>query len=186
MKTEPKPRSLDGRNIADKYFFMSNEAIKEDLDSKRFNYSILCCNIVGDFNISSVVRSSNAFLAKEVIVYGKKRFDNRGAVGTQHYTNFRYVRFVEDLDDVFKEFDVVIGFDNIPSAHNVADFKYDPNKKYLFCFGEEREGLHDTVLNRCHERLYIEQLGSVRSLNVSSCASIVMFDYINKVRNVKS
>jgi tRNA G18 (ribose-2'-O)-methylase SpoU len=72
-----------------------------DLDDKRFNYSVVCCNIGNDFNIATVIRNANAFLAQEVVIYGNKKYDRRGTVGTHHYTNFRHVRDINSLSDFF-------------------------------------------------------------------------------------
>ena len=79
---------MENRNIIDHYWYWKTEDIKADLDSKRHNFSILCSNLYNDFNIATVIRNSNAFLAKEVIVYGSKQYDRRGTVGTHNYTNF--------------------------------------------------------------------------------------------------
>lgn len=183
MMTGEKPKTPDGRNIIDKYWFWTNQQIKEDLDSKRFNYSVLCCNIVGDFNISCVVRSANAFLAKDVIIYGKKRFDKRGCVGVHHYTDFTFVKYADDnqLDRIFSEFDLIVGVDNVVDALDVNQVEWDKNLKTLICFGEEHVGIHPDILKRCHKLVYIKQYGSVRSLNVAAAASIIMNSYCSKM-----
>lgn len=176
------PKTPDGRNLVDKYWFWTNDQVKEDLDSKRFNYSILCCNLTGDFNKSCIVRSANVFLAQEVIMYGKKKFDKRGAVGTHHYTNFKFVKFADDdtLDKIMSEYDLIVGVDNIDGASDVNLFPWDKNIKTLICFGEEHVGIHPDILKRCHNLVYIKQYGSVRSLNVASAASIIMNSYCSK------
>ena len=61
---------METRNIIDHYHYWATDAIKANLDTKRGNYSIVCCNIGNDFNIATVIRNANAFLAKEVIIYG--------------------------------------------------------------------------------------------------------------------
>ena len=82
----------DNRNIIDYYKYWKTDAIKADLDSKRNNFSILISNDFHDFNIGSVIRNANAFLASQVIIVGKKQFDRRGTVGTHTYENMKYVQ----------------------------------------------------------------------------------------------
>lgn len=171
----------DTRNIQPWFKYWTDEAIRADLDIKRYNYSVLCTNIHGDFNISCIIRSANAFLAKEVIIYGKRKYDTRGCVGTNHYTNFKHVKIEDDLDKILSEYNEIIGIDNIPNAKPINSFSWDKNKKTLICFGEEHFGLCEEVIKRCHHLLYIKQYGSVRSLNCASAASIVLYDYCNKV-----
>jgi tRNA G18 (ribose-2'-O)-methylase SpoU len=172
----------DNRNVTDFYKYWQTADILANLDTKRENYSILCCNISGDFNLGSIVRSSNAFLAKEVFIYGKKHWDRRSAVGTQNYIKFNHVKITDNLDEIFSRFDEIIAIDNVENSTKIHEHKWDKKKNTLICFGEENSGVALDILNRCHKILYIEQLGSVRSLNVGAAASIVMYDYFCKTR----
>lgn len=170
----------DKRNILDFYAYWENDAILADLDEKRFNYSVLCSNLYNDFNVGSIIRNANAFLASEVILYGRKKWDRRGAVGTQNYTHFKHVREETDLNDVFNKFDVIVGVDNLDNSKDISDYSWNSNVKTLICFGQEQVGLPEEVISACDELLYIRQYGSVRSLNVGTASGIAMYDYVNK------
>ena len=63
----------DNRNLIDHYKYWDDDAIIADLETKRHNFSVVCCNIGNDFNIATVIRNANAFLAKEVVIYGNKK-----------------------------------------------------------------------------------------------------------------
>lgn len=167
--------NTDTRNVTNFFKYWTDEAIKTNLDSKRHNFSVLVQNVIKDFNLSTVIRSSNAFLAKEVIIYGSKQYDRRGAVGTHNYENIRHVKNTNEL--VFPDNYFIIGVDNIEDAKPIENYNYPTNKHVLFVFGEENIGLTDELKAICHDFIYIKQYGSVRSLNVGSAASIVMFDY---------
>jgi len=173
---------MDTRNIIDYYKYWQQDAILADLDTKRHNFSILCSNVGHDFNLGSIVRAGNAFLAKEVVIYGRKKYDRRGCVGTQNYTHFKHVRETDNLAALFAEFDLVVGIDNIPGAEPIEEFEWSPNVKTLICFGQEQIGLPQEVISKCHKLLYICQYGSVRSLNVGCASAIVMYDYVKKCR----
>jgi tRNA G18 (ribose-2'-O)-methylase SpoU len=162
--------------------YWTQEAILTNLDSRRHNFSILCVNVKYDLNLSAIIRNSNAFLAKEVIIYGRKKYDRRGCVGTQNYTHFKHVRETDNLAALFAEFDLVVGIDNIPGAEPIEEFEWNPNVKTLICFGQEQIGLPQEVISKCHKLLYICQYGSVRSLNVGCASAIVMYDYVKKCR----
>lgn len=170
--------STDNRNVLDVYKYWTTEAIKADLDTKRHNFSVLISNKFNDFNIGSVIRNANAFLAKEIIIYGRRKFDPRGTVGTVHYENFRHVKVVEEL--VFPD-SVIVGMDNIPSAKPIETFEWPKDKHVIMAFGQEQSGLPEEIINICHHMVYIRQYGSVRSLNVGCASAITMFDYCQKV-----
>lgn len=167
------------RNVIDYYKYWKTDAIKADLDKMRHNFSVLCCNIQGDFNIGTVIRNANAFLAREVLIYGRKTWDKRGAVGTHHYTSFNHVNKVCDLEGMLKAF-TVIGVDNVDEAECIDDFKW-PDDHFILAFGEENGGLPDRVLSLCDNVVYIKQYGSVRSLNVGCASAIAMHDICRKI-----
>jgi len=88
---------VETRNIIYQYHYWSHEAILTYLDTKRHNFTVLCSNLGNDFNIATVIRNSNAFLAKSVWIYGNKQYDRRGTVGTHNYMKFNHVKAIDDV-----------------------------------------------------------------------------------------
>jgi len=167
------------RNIIDYYHYWTTEAIKADLDQKRNNFSILVSNQFNDFNLGTVIRCSNAFLAKEVIIYGRKSYDRRGTVGTHLYENLRHVRWIDEL--VIPENSLIVGIDNLPGAVPLETFDWPADRHVVMTLGQEQLGLPEEVASICEHLVYIKQYGSVRSLNVGVAAGIAMYDYCRKV-----
>lgn len=164
---------MDTRNVSDVYKYWTDEAIKADLDTKRHDFGVLVANVQYDFNIGSVIRNSNAFLAKKVYIYGKKQWDRRGAVGTHNYLHVEYKKDLEGLGAY-----EWVGIDNVPGAVAMDDFVWPANT--LMVFGQEQTGLPKEMLDRCTKVVYIRQFGSVRSLNVGCASAIAMYDYCSK------
>lgn len=163
----------DPRNVDDRYKYWKEDAIKADLREKCHNFSVLITNKFHDFNIGSVIRNSNAFCAKEVIVYGSKQYDKRGTVGAHLYTNMKHVRFTDELD---LSDSIVIGVDNLENSVPIEKFVW-PEKHVIMAFGQEGTGLTQDIIDLCDEMVYITQYGSVRSLNVGCASAIAMFSY---------
>lgn len=174
--------SVETRNIIDHYHYWKHEAILADLDTKRHNFTIVCCNLGNDFNIATVIRNANAFLSKEIWILGKKQWDRRGAVGTHQYSRIKHFSTLEDLhsamDDVLDS--VVVSVDNIESAVPIEDFEWDKTKHYFIIMGQEQIGVPQEVLDISEHCVYIKQYGTVRSLNVGTASGIVMQDYCVK------
>lgn len=168
------------RNRVDYLKWMTDEETLKYLEERKLNFSVLLVNILYDNNAGNIIRSANAFGAREIILYGHRRFDRRASVGTEFYTRFRHIKFVEDLEPVLSEFDEVVGVDNTPGSIPLSEFQWDKNKNTLMVFGQEGAGLPEEVLEKCSKTVEIVQQGSVRSLNVSVAAGIVMNDYCNK------
>jgi len=165
------------RNVLDMYQYWTNEAIKADLDSKRHNFSILISNIYYDFHLATVIRNCNAFLGSRLYIYGGRRYDKRGTVGTHHYER---IEKIQSLDALPKDA-MIIGIDNVPGAEPIETFEYPTDRHIVFAFGQEQVGLPDEFFHISEKILYIQQYGSVRSLNVGCASGIVMYDYCRKV-----
>nr|CCC89432.1 unnamed protein product [Trypanosoma congolense IL3000] len=67
---------------------MSNADIKAVLAQRRSFYklqlSVMVHNEFGDRNIGAIMRNANVFNCEEMIVLNRRKFNRRGAVGTQH------------------------------------------------------------------------------------------------------
>jgi tRNA G18 (ribose-2'-O)-methylase SpoU len=174
------------RNIIDHFAYWRHEAILADLDTRRNNFTVLCCNLHNDFNISTVIRNANAFLSKKVIIYGSKQYDRRGTVGTHHYTRFEHLRTKDNLDEFLlrNNFHRIVGIDNVENAISLPKYNWGSPKKdqeILMIFGQEQVGIPEDILDLCDDVVYIPQYGSVRSLNVGTASGIAMYDYATKV-----
>jgi len=167
-----EPRA-DRRNLIDLYKYWDEEAVKADLRTKHHNFSVLITNKFNDFNIGSVIRNANAFCAREVIVYGRKKYDKRGTVGAHLYTDIKHLRFDDELD---LSSSVVVGVDNLPGAVPIETFQW-PAEHVIMAFGQETTGLTEEILAKCQHLIYIQQYGSVRSLNVGCASAIAMYSY---------
>ena len=162
------------RNIIDYYAYWNEDAIKADLRTKHNNFSALVVNEINDFNLGQVIRCCNAFNGTEVIIYGRKQWDKRGAVGTFNYTDIKHLKFTDQLDLTDK---VLIGIDNIEGAVPIESFEWPKDKHVVMAFGQETTGLREEIAKQCKHIVYIKQYGSVRSLNVGCAAGIAMYSY---------
>ncbi len=87
----------DRRNVVDRYRYWRLEAIVADLDLRRHDFHVAIENWQHDFNIGTVVRTANAFLAAEVHIVGNRRWNRRGAMVTDRYQHLRHHPTAADL-----------------------------------------------------------------------------------------
>ncbi|RPI23562.1 MAG: rRNA methyltransferase, partial [Actinobacteria bacterium] len=87
----------DRRNVVDCYRYWSRPAIVAHLDSRRHPFHVGIENWEHDFNIGSIVRSANAFLAAAVHIVGRRRWNRRGAMVTDRYQHIEHHDSVGDL-----------------------------------------------------------------------------------------
>ena len=171
--------SGDRRNVADKYRYWSMDAIIADLDERRHDFHIAIENWQHDMNIGTVVRTANAFLAKEVHIIGRRRWNKRGAMVTDRYQHVRHHPTVEDFVAWAKEEGLaIIGIDIFPDSVQLET--YELPRKCVLVFGQEGPGLSEEVHQSAEATLSIEQFGSTRSINAASAAGIAMHAWIRR------
>lgn len=168
-------------NVIDYYKEWEVDQIKSDLDTKRLPFVVGFENISKDLNKASGIRNSNAFLAKESWIIGKKQWDRRGAVGTHNYIHLKYA---PSLDHIYLNEPHIrdmrwVAVDNVPGAIPITQYEWKPET--FMIFGEEARGVSPMALGMAEDVVMIPQLGSVRSLNVSVASGIIMYDYATKL-----
>ncbi|MFY9231704.1 MAG: TrmH family RNA methyltransferase [Candidatus Nanopelagicales bacterium] len=171
----------DRRNVVDEYRYWRLEAIVEDLDRRRHPFHVAIENFAHDFNIGSVVRTANAFLAREVHIVGRKRWNRRGAMVTDRYQHVRHHKDAQALATwAAAEGIPVIGIDNLPGS--VPLETADLPEACVLLFGQEGEGLTPQARECVSEVLSIAQYGSTRSINAGAAAAIAMHAWIRQHR----
>ena len=169
----------DRRNVIDEYRYWSLEAIVADLDSRRHPFHVGIENFAHDFNIGSVVRTANAFLAREVHIVGRKRWNRRGAMVTDRYQHVRHHDNATALAAWCHANDIVlIGIDNLPGCVPIETFDLPANS--LLLFGQEGEGLTPEARAQVSAVLSIAQYGSTRSINAGAAAAIAMHAWVRR------
>lgn len=172
----------DTRNIRNEYKNLTNEQIKLKLRQNSLPFAVCMQHIVGDFNFGTVVRSSNAFGAREVFYLGgTKKWDRRSAVGSHNYIDVSYLSNFEDLERLKATY-YFVGVDNIEGSVPLEKFTWESQLPPLMIFGEETNGLVPEVIEMCDVIVSITQRGSVPSMNVGAAASITMYDFCAKYK----
>lgn len=169
----------DRRNVIDRYRYWSMEAIVADLDTRRHPFHVAIENWQHDLNIGTVVRTANAFLAAEIHIVGRRRWNRRGAMVTDRYQHVRHHPEPEDLAAWAADAGIpLVGIDNLPGATPLGASPLP--EACVLVFGQEGPGLSDRirpVLAQCRS---IPQFGSTRSINAGVAAGIAMHTWISQ------
>ncbi|WP_322410353.1 RNA methyltransferase [Microbacterium invictum] len=169
----------DARNVVDAYRYWRMDAIVADLDQRRHGFHVAIENWQHDMNIGSIVRSANAFLAAEVHIVGRRRWNRRGAMVTDRY---QHVRHHEDVAAFAawaeSEGLPVIAIDNVEGS--VALDRADLPERCVLLFGQEGPGLSPEALVAASAVVEITQYGSTRSINASAAGAVVMYEWCRR------
>ncbi|MDH5371861.1 MAG: rRNA methyltransferase [Acidimicrobiia bacterium] len=167
----------DRRNVVDQYRYWRHEAIVEDLDRRRHPFHIAVENWEHDFNIGSVVRNANAFLAASVHIIGKRKWNRRGAMVTDRYQHVLHHPTIDNFVAWAEERDLpIVGIDNLPDSVPIETTDL-PNRCVLL-FGQEGPGLSEAARSAAGIVCSIAQFGSTRSINAGVASGIAMHHWI--------
>ncbi len=174
-------REGDRRNVVDRYRYWTVDAIRADLDTRRHDFHVAIENWQHDFNIGTIVRTANAFLAAEVHIIGNRRWNRRGAMVTDRYQHLRHHATPAELAAYLHEPEdgqsvTLLGIDNLPGSTHLETATLP--RHVCFLFGQEGPGLSEAARDACDGTLSIAQFGSTRSINASAAGAIAMHTWI--------
>ena len=177
--------------------------------AKKFqnNFAVAVFNLNGSLNVGIIMRSSALSGCKDFYIIGRKVYDTRSNVGAEKYLNLhkipdiildypdklqcpeinvdKFYQFVIDkkLIPIFVEQGGISLFDFHWKLHqsNIPD-----DHKICFFFGNESHGIDLRFIKKCKNIpgmmvLTIPQIGILRSHNVSSSASIILWEYYRNI-----
>ena len=169
----------DRRNVVDGYRYWRREAIVEDLDRRRHPFHVAIENWQHDLNIGTVVRNANAFLAAEVHIVGRRRWNRRGAMVTDRYQHVRHHDDVVALAAWAAAADLpLIGIDLLPGSRSLVTAELP--RRCVLLFGQEGPGLSERARQLCATVLHIPQAGSTRSINAGVASGITMYEWLRR------
>ena len=169
----------DRRNVLDRYRYWTVEAIVADLDRRRHPFHVAIENFGHDLNIGTVVRTANAFLAAEVHIVGRRRWNRRGAMVTDRYQHLRHHPDVAALLAFAAGHGLaVVAVDNGPGAVPIETAELP--RACLLLFGQEGPGLTAEAREAAVLTVSIAQFGSTRSINAGVAAGIAMHAWVRQ------
>jgi tRNA G18 (ribose-2'-O)-methylase SpoU len=172
-------RAGDRRNVVDRYRYWRMEAIVADLDQRRHDFAVAIENWRHDLNIGTVVRSANAFLAREVVIVGNRRWNRRGAMVTDRYQHVRHVASAAELSAYAAAAGyAVIGIDNLPGSVPLESVRLP--RSCVLVFGQEGTGLSADARSAAAVTCSIAQFGTTRSINAGVAAGIAMHTWVRQ------
>lgn len=142
-------------------------------------------NVRSQNNIGSVFRTCDAFRIDHICLCGicstpPHREIHKTALGAEDSVDWNYYESTEDCVAGLKsegyEVLAVEQVDDSVKLDQMAD-RLPAGKKIALVFGNEVEGVQDSVVAMCDGCVEIPQFGTKHSLNISCAAAIVIWEF---------
>lgn len=183
-------------NVHDCYKQIPVEVLQTISKTSRLNYSICLMNLEYDINIGNCIRSAHILGCSRVYIFGRRRYDLRSTVGANHYIDVVKHSFnsIECTTAISIEFQKMVRdnhlypimIDKTANSYSIRkiseayDYSKSIGKQVCLVFGNEQSGIPSCLLDN-YPAYHINQVGVIRSLNVSSAAAVAMYEMYNTV-----
>ena len=175
------------RNVHDHLKHLSVPELQETSRQDRLPWHSCFINVTGDLNIGTMIRTAHCLGASTVTIFGRRRFDRRGLVGSANYIQVDQAEGM--LDDVTvdcrafynlvhhrKWIPVFVETGGMPLPQVDWQLVRDcvPGHEICLVMGNETGGIPQDILqNRFGSVVSIPQRGVIRSMNVSTAHAVV-------------
>ncbi len=143
---------------------------------------VILDNIRSAHNVGSFFRTCDAFRIGHLYLCGitaqpPHREITKTAIGATSSVDWTYS---QDISEVVQDLKTrgyeIIGIEQTDSSIPLSEMLISKDKKYAIVFGNEVQGLSETILPLLSQAVEITQYGTKHSLNVSVCGGIVIWD----------
>src|SRR5690606_30478263 len=143
---------------------------------------VILDNIRSMHNIGSVFRTSDAFLVEKIYLCGitatpPNKEIRKTALGATESVDWEYAKEINELIPQLKsEGFKILSIEQTESSQHISELEINSNEKYVVIFGNQVDGVQQSVINQSDACLKIPQGGTKHSLKVSVCAGIVLWE----------
>lgn len=151
---------------------------KYDINSLKEAQNVILLEDIKDLgNLGTIIRSSVAFGAEAIVLYGESAdIYNpkcvRSAVGNLWKIPIIYIENIQDIKNLFQNFNRIA---TLPRATTMLK-NYKLKTPSLIMFGSEANGLSRELIDYSTDSVKIEMNECVESLNLATSVSIIMYE----------
>lgn len=164
-------------------------SVEEFKETDKIPVVVVLDNVRSMHNIGSVFRTADAFLIEKIYLCGitatpPNKEIRKTALGATESVDWSYVEDANQLilDLIAEDFNI-LSIEQAEGSVSLADFKVEKEKKYAVIFGNEVDGVQQSIIDQSDACIEIPQGGTKHSLNISVCAGIVMWEFFQNLNN---
>lgn len=137
-------------------------------------------------NIGAFFRSSDAFNVKKIYLCGitatpPHREIQKTALGATESIEWEHCENIDELISELKKDGITIcSIEQTEETTLLQEVGSLPEKEFALVFGNEVNGVDQSVVDASDYVIEIPQFGTKHSLNVSVCAGIVLWEFVKK------
>lgn len=161
---------------------LDRKTIAEFKEANKIPVILVLDNIRSLNNVGSVFRTADGFLFESIYLCGitgtpPNKDIHKTALGATDTVHWQYFDTTANALLYLKEKQILVyAIEQAENSIMLQDFKVDKTKKIALVFGNEVNGVEQSVINQCDGIIEIPQAGVKHSLNIAVSAGIVAWE----------
>lgn len=163
-------------------------SIEEFAKMEKMPVVVVLDNVRSLQNVGAFFRTSDAFAVESIALCGitatpPNRDIHKTALGAEMSIEWRYYPTTEVcITELIAKGYTPIAIEQVEGAVMLDEFRADTAARYALVFGNEVEGVAQSVVDMCHSSIEIPQAGTKHSINVSVSGGVVLWNFFCQFR----
>lgn len=167
---------------------LGRKSVDEFRGSSKFPIIVVLENIRSAYNVGSVFRTSDAFLAEAIYIVGYSakpphKEIKKTALGAEETVTWKYFKTSQEAIGELKQSGYrVYAVEQAEGSYKLHAANFRQNENVAVVFGNEVTGVEQSTIDSCDGCIEIPQLGMKHSLNIATAAGVVLWELVrNKI-----
>ena len=145
-------------------------------------------NVRSLHNVGSVFRTADAFLIEAVYLCGitgcpPNKEIQKSALGSTETVSWKYFKTTQEAVEELKQLSYQTwAIEQVEGSISLEKFEIKKDMKYALIFGNEVNGVEQTIVDQCKGSIEIPQAGTKHSLNVSISSGILLWEFFKELK----
>ena len=166
---------------------MGRMNVEEFKASKKIPLVVVLDDVRSMYNVGSVFRTADAFRVERICLCGITAQPphpeiHKTALGAEETVAWQYFKTAEEaVDSMQKQGYFVYCIEQCEGSTSLQNLQIEQERGYAIVLGHEVKGVKQTVVDICDGCLEIPQFGTKHSLNVSTTAGMVIWEFAKQM-----
>jgi tRNA G18 (ribose-2'-O)-methylase SpoU len=171
---------------------LHRKSAEEMKTAARLPVTVVLDNVRSAYNVGSVFRTCDAFAAEKIFLCGitavpPNRELMKTALGSTDSVPWEYRHSVDEAVAQLKTAGYrIVLIEQTDQSVSLEEFVPGGSDKYALVFGNEVDGVSDSLLPLADLAMEIPQFGAKHSFNISVSAGIVLWDFYRKLFKLRT
>jgi len=163
---------------------LGRKSVDEFKQSDKFPIIVVLENIRSAYNVGSVFRTADAFLAGGIYIIGYSakpphKEIKKTALGAEETVEWKYFKTTaEAIADLKTKGYKIFAAEQTEGSLKLQAVNFKAKEKIAVVFGNEVTGVEQSSIHLCDGCIEIPQLGMKHSLNIATAAGVVLWELV--------